>query len=105
MSSPSKVTEEIGGWVSLGVAGGMLGTLGTVTAAAHDVATAAVPHPVYTGAGGRAGSQRIEITGTLDVPIVVRLNGKELFRATQTVALQHAARNLSTGLKLPNRSA
>jgi hypothetical protein len=66
-----------------------------------DVASGMAPQISRVVAAIRNQKQDIHIT--LDVP--VKVDGKTIARVNQTYTLQHAGRNISSGLKLPNRGA
>jgi hypothetical protein len=48
-------------------------------------------------------NQKTDVKATVN--LTVKLDGKTLGRQVQSITLQHAARNLSSGLKLPTRGA
>jgi hypothetical protein len=107
--SPSGVMIPLGAALPAGVAVGVDQGASSAAAAMRRLGKTTVgafhPDPIHAAASN--GSSHPGSGGPTHVVIhnVMTLDGREVSRSMQTYHLEHARRNVATGLKLPNRNA
>ena len=106
IKSPSKVTEdEIGNPMGAGVP---IGFTKAITAGMPDIHAALGGMTGSVGSFSVGGIPKVGVTppvasGAMQatIPIVINIDGKQVFASMQTASLRHNARNTSNGLGIP----
>jgi hypothetical protein len=104
ISSPSGVMMDIGGQIGDGLIAGMEAKRAAITAAGERMSASATGYLPSRGYGGGGSGSGGDMPPTeIHLTVISKMDAKEIGRSTQKVLLQHARRNVKTGLQLQGR--